>query len=189
MANCKGCNKRIDFDEKDKSVILGETLGSLDNALLKTPVFGKYAYIRRGRHYWHIDCYPDTLKGLFDQDKFEEELSKAIDTLREDSSEDQNEIKVLKENFKIQEEAIKQLVLEKEELKKAASNHHARARIIKEDYDRVGSEKVVVMEKNKTLVEINMDQTEKIQNLEKDLVEFEKLKKQLKDLGINGTPK
>lgn len=203
MANCKVCLKRIDFDEKDPSAQIGENIISVYDVLTKIPVYGKFAYIRRGRWYWHVECYPDKLSiGKYNQEEYDLALGKAIDELREDSipkglhvktaehlkiaedlltktSKERNDFS---DTLTIQEESIKRLVLEKEEVekekeevKRKALDYRERARIIKDDYDRVGRDKVALSEENA--------------KLKKDLEEFEKLKTQLETLGVNVTPK
>ena len=61
MAKCKVCNQKLDFDERDKSVNIGQFLKTVNDKLVKIPIHGKFAYVRRGRHYWHMACYPGKL--------------------------------------------------------------------------------------------------------------------------------
>ena len=84
MAKCKICNKRIDFDERDGSTVIGKVLKTVAGKLIKVPEYGKFAYIRRGRWYWHPECYPDKLniKTLVDDEKINamaEELQKTLE--------------------------------------------------------------------------------------------------------------
>ena len=77
MANCKVCNERIDFDRKDITAKIGESLIEIiDDKPITVPVYGKLPYIRRGRWYWHPQCYPDTISVV--QSKLDENIEKEL---------------------------------------------------------------------------------------------------------------
>ena len=110
MVKCKVCNKRIDFDEKDKSVVLGENLKTVGEELIKIPEYGKFAYIRRGRWYWHPQCYPDNLgiSNIIDE-KSVEIKTKQIQSMEETLKATHDELqKTLEENSKLIDDVAKQ---------------------------------------------------------------------------------
>lgn len=206
MAKCKICNGRIDFDQRDRSVEIGSKLVTTDNVLIKVPEYGKFAYIRRGRWYWHPECYPDKLMIQMSESdvNFDEKLNATVDQLK--ISKDKNGIlstlnksqalliAELKEEIEKQiargadfetlhNEAVEENLLHKndfdEKLRLAVANSLSR---VTEERNKLFDENGQLTQETDEL-RVRVDsQAETIKNLDKEYHELKEGLKNLKDL-------
>lgn len=220
MANCKECGKRIDFDELNKDDQIGEDLQEVDDKIIKIPKFGKFPYIRRGRWFWHVECYPDklpkdrrTAEHVKVLQKQNAEITKAYDLVTEEQYKltadytkaieagqrmfsEKNIYKDSLEKLReIRETESKQL-LEKE--MKLESNNTVLAvnmKTIKTELsnfkkEALAKENLLELNVNRlnkqidALTDKNIELNEKIVDLKSQVEECDKLREQLKDLGL-----
>jgi FtsZ-binding cell division protein ZapB len=165
MANCKVCNKRIDFDELDRSEKIGETIQEVDDKIIQIPQYGKFPYIRRGRWYWHVGCYPDKLPIKTDKKASSDlqVLKIEFNNLKEENSELKTQLGSATKTIDLTKGSTQSLMDENANLKKDMAS---------------------IITAGKTMSDANAELNTENSQLKKKLEDYEKLREQLKSLGI-----